>query len=181
MRIKKREMALPDLEVNRKKSPTCRKFKFPTIQRHTYKTREKYSKKIHPRLILSKFNMASALFDLDEEPDSSSEREAFHTNPDLVKFLLRCAVPSTKLDIRPSRVASGSGLFATVPVEAGCEIYRSDPVLLCAEKATVCQWCLEDMADHLSRGSDAPGKTRKCSACHSARYCSKVCDDALPG
>ncbi|KAL2017321.1 hypothetical protein VTK56DRAFT_2294 [Thermocarpiscus australiensis] len=111
-------------------------------------------------------------------------REAFDTQPQLCKDLLRSVTSSFPLEIRPSQIAAGSGLFAGTAVEAGREIYRSTPLMAAIDfgNESICHYCLKDVADKFGTGDssetedagdDSRSLAKACTGCRVARFCSK--------
>lgn len=116
----------------------------------------------------------------DKDDFTPSPREAFHTDPQLCKDILRTAVSTFPLEIRPSQIAAGgSGLFATVPIDAGREIYRSTPVMAAVDAGhkSVCHHCLRDARD----GPGSAQEAKACTGCKVAHFCSKVRERELMG
>lgn len=131
----------------------------------------------------SKFNMAtdkptdtteSAIID-DDDDFVPPPRDALHTVPDLCEANLKRVVSTVPLQIRPSAISTGSGLFAGGEVDVGCEIYHVYPTMAAihAGNESFCHNCLKDTRDPIGGDQKEP-EIKTCSACKVARFCSKV-------
>ncbi|KAK3361233.1 hypothetical protein B0T24DRAFT_539471 [Lasiosphaeria ovina] len=115
-----------------------------------------------------------AEYDASVDDFVPSPREAFHTQPDLCKELLRKVKSSVPLAIRSSKISMGSGLFVDKDVEDGCEIYRSVPLISCinGNEEEFCHFCLN--SPKMDKGAAETGPLKRCQGCKVARFCSKV-------
>lgn len=129
--------------------------------------------------MLAKASIAEEVDDYEEDDYTPPPREAFHTEPDLCKQMLRTVTASFLLAIRSSDISPGSGLFTTEEIPDGREIYRSTPLISCVDPGnpSICHYCLQDTAEVFKRGGSGE-TTKACTGCQTARFCGKKCQKA---
>ncbi|KAK0620876.1 hypothetical protein B0T14DRAFT_481979 [Immersiella caudata] len=127
---------------------------------------------------------------LDNDSDDDftpPPREAFHAHPKLCHEMLRTVTTTLPLQIRSSTISMGSGLFLSTSASllpAGREIYRSVPLLTAIDPSSnpnICHYCLSSgptdaFGSTSTKSGNADNHTKACSACHTARFCSKNCE-----
>ncbi|SPQ24006.1 16ce20a4-d59a-4ef4-9f5d-28d34fe9a566 [Thermothielavioides terrestris] len=103
----------------------------------------------------------------------------FHEDERLCKEMVARVASPFPLEIRPSSLCVGSGLFAAAEIDAGREIYHAVPDLAAVDPSneSFCDWCFEDTKLGVSNASSpkAGENVKLCSACKAARFCSKDC------
>ncbi|KAK0715961.1 hypothetical protein B0H67DRAFT_445171, partial [Lasiosphaeris hirsuta] len=112
----------------------------------------------------------------DEDDDySPPPRQAFHTEPDLCRAMLKTIEAAVPLAIKSSTISMGSGLFVTEPTEAGREIYHSTPMVACVDAGnpTFCHYCLDNSKDVSQFLRARETSSKACTGCWVARFCSK--------
>jgi hypothetical protein len=79
---------------------------------------------------------------------NTSSRAFLHNGQALCKQLLDTITATVPLQILPSKIpGTGTGLFVTKDIEAGDEIFRSEPLVKCVEdgkQSAVCDYCYKD-------------------------------------
>ncbi len=121
-------------------------------------------------------NPTVTIGNIDDDDFKPSARDPLHDHQDLCKACLDDVSAAAPLRIRPSTISTGSGLFATTEIEEGREIYHVYPMMkaLDAGKDSFCHYCFEDTEEVLGGTPKAKTKTKACTACKVARFCSRV-------
>ncbi|KUI68447.1 Histone-lysine N-methyltransferase SMYD3 [Cytospora mali] len=116
---------------------------------------------------------------------SGNQRKHIHDQPSLCNSILgRIADSGVALRIGPSSIPeAGSGLFAINDIQAGSDIFRSQPFLVVCEASSkgICDWCLMNRNASVHpdgrfyTSDDFKPNIAPCSRCKVAQYCSKAC------
>ena len=116
--------------------------------------------------------------------DGEYRAKYMHEEPLLSKGILSAVRSTVPLEIKESTIGSaGSGLFAAEAVDAGTEIFRSQPLVNCRDPRLghVCDFCFANAKTTVHRdgrflkADEMPVTIKGCTGCMVARYCSKVC------
>jgi hypothetical protein len=117
--------------------------------------------------------------DINDDDYVPAPHAGFHEDERLCKEMVARVASPFPLEIRPSSLCVGSGLFAAAGIDAGREIYHAVPDLAAVDPGneSFCDWCFEDTKLGVSNASSpkAGENVKLCSACKAARFCSKVC------
>ncbi|KAK3352859.1 hypothetical protein B0T25DRAFT_501251 [Lasiosphaeria hispida] len=113
--------------------------------------------------------------DEDDDDYSPPPRQAFHTEPELCSAMLKTIKAAVPLAIESSNISMGSGLFVTQSIDAGREIYRSNPVVACVDAGnpTFCHYCLDNTKNVSQFMKARETSAKACTGCRVARFCSK--------
>ena len=118
----------------------------------------------------------AAIENIDDDDFEPSPRDPLHQHQDLCKLSLENLAPAAPLQIRPSTISTGSGLFTAADIEPGRDIYHVYPMMkaLDAGNDSFCHYCFEDTQELLGGTPKAKTQTKACGGCKVARFCSKV-------
>ncbi|AEO67295.1 uncharacterized protein THITE_2144701 [Thermothielavioides terrestris NRRL 8126] len=115
--------------------------------------------------------------DINDDDYVPAPHAGFHEDERLCKEMVARVASPFPLEIRPSSLCVGSGLFAAAGIDAGREIYHAVPDLAAVDPGneSFCDWCFEDTKLGVSNASSpkAGENVKLCSACKAARFCSK--------
>lgn len=129
--------------------------------------------------------------------DSATDLPFVHKNEQTCQYILaNIDAPTGWLGIRESSIpTAGSGLFITVDVAEGRDVFSSKPILTCAKKVApnldneasqassllTCDFCFQSNQNLFEQyGYLFPSHPTRpipefCVGCHVCQYCSKVC------